>query len=469
MAVPTLIVAGTHSGVGKTTVATALMAALARRGMRVQAFKVGPDFIDPSFHCAATGRPGHNLDGWMLSRETNLQIFSRAAADADTAIIEGVMGLFDGHDGITESGSTAEMAKWLNVPVVLVVDAAALARSVAAIVRGFEEFDPDVRLLGVIFNRVAGSGHYAFLRDALAQYCKAIPLGYLPSNDEILLPDRHLGLVMAEEVLTDRKLEALAVWVERGLDLSALLDLAKPGPEAQSPARAHQHGVQVTCLQKPRIGIARDRAFCFYYQDNLDLLEACGAELVEFSPTSDTRLPAHLDGLYLGGGYPELYAEALSKNETMRADIAMMANTGAPVFAECGGFMYLTKAIVDAEGRSYPMVGVFPTQAHMQRRLAAIGYAEVEIVSDTVWLRAGERLRGHEFRYSSVDEMPEGVTRCYRVKSVRAARSEGFAAGGVLSSYVHLHFASCPAFASRFVAACAARHELEMKGGGLRI
>jgi len=411
-----LIVAGTHSGVGKTTVATALMAALTRRGLRVQGFKIGPDFIDPGFHAVATGRPGRNLDGWMLSRGVNQDLFTRHTADADAAVIEGVMGLFDGQV------STAEMARWLDTPVVLVVDASAMAASAAAVVKGFEKFEPGLEFAGVLFNRVAGEGHFRYLRQAVEAHCAMPVLGWLPPEPAIELPERHLGLHLAAEVLTEQRLCALAGWFERGIDLEGFFpqrSAAIAGPES-APATAG-----------PRIAVARDRAFCFYYQDNLDLLRSLGAQLVEFSPIADAHLPAGAQGLYLGGGYPELHAAALSANRSLREEIAAFSRAGRPVIAECGGFMYLTEAIVGLDGTAFPMVGLYATRARMQEKLAAIGYAEIEP-------RPGQRVRGHEFRYSTVDPPVEPWQ------------------GRTMASYVHLHWLSCPAFAERFVADCEA-------------
>jgi cobyrinic acid a,c-diamide synthase len=422
--------------------------------MRVQPFKVGPDFIDPMFHRLATGRISRNLDGWMLTRERNLEILRSACVDADFAVIEGVMGLFDGHDGTSEAGSTGEMAKWLNAPVVLVVDGSAMARSAAALVHGFEAFDPDLDLAGVLFNRVAGRGHFDFLRTPVAARCRAAPLGFLPPNESAALPERHLGLVLADEILTPDRLAALADWIEASVDLEGLIAIASRAAGVGTEPREEFIQQPLARGDQPRIGISRDQAFCFYYQDNLDLLKKCGAELVEFSPISDEALPDQVDGLYLGGGYPELHASELAANRSMRAAIRHFAERGAPVYAECGGFMYLTDAIVDLEGRTHPMAGVFPTRARMQSRLAAIGYVEVEETQDGAWLRTGERIRGHEFRYSAMDDMPEHIARRYRLITRNGTRSEGFTIGSALASYVHLHFASCPNFAVRFVAAC---------------
>ena len=437
MSVPRVLVAGTHSGVGKTTVATGIMAACHRRGLRVQGFKVGPDFIDPTFHQAATGRSSHNLDGWMLSRETNMKIFERETQDADVAVIEGVMGLFDGKSSPSLCGTSAEIAIWLDAAVVLVLDAAAMAGSAAAIVHGFDTLVPELRLSGVVCNKVASANHYGYLRDAIASRCRPAPIGYLPRDAGFAIPERHLGLHLAQEAMTGERLDRLAQWIESNLDLNRLLEVsvrqsavASPLPESlRQPHRA-------------RIGIARDAAFCFYYRDNLELLRDLGAELIDFSPIADSALPEGLDGLYLGGGYPELHAEALAENESMRSAIA---GFHGPVYAECGGFMYLMREIVDAAGGAWPMAGIFPTAARMQKRLAKLGYVEVQSAATEGWGLA----RGHEFRYSMMDPMPQSVTRLYREPA------EGYRVGSVLGSYIHLHFLSCPRFAEQFVDNCA--------------
>jgi cobyrinic acid a,c-diamide synthase len=451
MSVPSIVVAGTHSGVGKTTVTTGIMAALHRRGLRVQGFKVGPDFIDPTFHYAATGRPSHNLDGWMLSRETNLDLFARATNDADVAVIEGVMGLFDGKGSPSSAGSlsslsgtTAEMAIWLNAAVVLVLDASAMAGSAAAIVHGFDTLAPELRLAAVVCNKVASDKHYGYLRDAITARCRPALLGYLPRDTGFSIPERHLGLHLANETLTDARLDRLAEWIESHLDLDRLLELSARPKTPVTPLTAP--GRKPACV---RIGIARDAAFCFYYYDNLELLRTLGAELIDFSPVADCKLPADLDGIYLGGGYPELHAEALSANEPMRAAVAEFAASDAPVYAECGGFMYLTQAIVDLSGEAWPMAGIFPTSARMQKRLAKLGYIEVETCDADGWLPPGQCARGHEFRYSVTDPMPEAIRRVYKDPA------EGYRVRSVLGSYVHLHFLSCPNFAERFVRDCA--------------
>lgn len=448
--VPCLVIAGVSSGVGKTSVATALMSSYTRRGLTVQPFKVGPDFIDPTFHVAATGRPSHNLDGWMLQRTENLTLYARASEGADLCIVEGVMGLFDGKSAHDDAGSTAEMAKWLRAPVILLGDGSAMARSAAALVHGYESFDPDLTVAGVIFNRVSSDKHYSYLHDSVAARCKSRPLGYLPTDPGIALPERHLGLKLAAEVLTPELLARLSGWIERTVDTNALLELArsaKTAPETPS-FNAPAEGKPMV-----RIGVAKDPAFQFYYEDNLQQLQKCGAELIEFSPISDSELPAGIDALYLGGGYPELHAPALARNHSMRASIVHFAERGSPVYAECGGFMYLTEAIVDQDGHQHEMCGIFPTRARMQPRLAALGYAELEVLENVGWLKANQRIRGHEFRYSLIDEMPGHVIRAYTAYGSRGTRTDGFISGGVLGSYFHLHFASCPSFAEQFIAA----------------
>ena len=450
--IPRLVIAGTHSGVGKTSIATGLMAALTRRGIRVQPFKIGPDFIDPGFHRLACGRTSRNLDGWMLSRHQNLEIFARAALDADIAVIEGVMGLFDRSDATSEAGSTAEVAKWLRAPVILVADASAMACSAAAVVNGFENFDPELELPGVLFNFIGGAGHAELLKKAVCAHCRARTLGFLPRYDGIALPERHLGLVMAHEILTPATLARMAHWVEANVDLDALLALARERPHAiDTPLVAPRR-----VASKARIGVARDAAFCFYYQDNLDLLAECGAEIVEFSPIADDSLPSRLDGLYLCGGYPEIYAGRLSQNRPMRNTISQFAKSRGPIYAECGGFMYLTEAIIDCEGREFPMAGLFPTRVRMQKQLAAIAYVEGKVTDDVLWLRAGQKLRGHEYHYSTIDDIPLPVTHSLQLCANGVPQAHGFTTESTLAGYTHFHFYSSPEFAYGFVAACSA-------------
>ena len=309
-----IVIAGPASGVGKTTIALGLMAAFRRRGLAVQPFKCGPDFIDAGHHTRVCDRPSRNLDGWMLSGETNRALFAQHASTADIAIVEGVMGLFDGARNSGE-GSTAAMAKHLRLPVLLVVDASRMAASAAALVRGFETFDPAVRIAGVVFNQLGSAGHYGLLRDALEQAGCAPALGYLPKESSLRIPERHLGLYTAhEDVLSTTALDHLSSLMEQFVDLDRVLEIAAIEDVSDARPRSHREGEGAA-----RIAVARDRAFCFYYEDNLDALRAAGAEIVEFSPLADRTLPDGTDALYIGGGYPELYAAELSANHSMRA------------------------------------------------------------------------------------------------------------------------------------------------------
>jgi cobyrinic acid a,c-diamide synthase len=441
------VVAGPASGVGKTTVTLALMAAFRRRGLEVQPFKCGPDFIDAGHHTRACGRPSRNLDGWMLSAGQNRDIFGRSAAGADVCIVEGVMGLFDGASGKSEAGSTAEMAKLLGLPVVLVVDASSVARSVAALVHGFETFDPKVKIGGVIFNKVAGPTHYALLSDAVESTCGAAPLGYLPRDERIQIPERYLGLFTAgEDLLPDSNLAVLAEIAEEYINLEKLLDSSASFGAPLSAEHTATAGSRV------RVGVARDRAFCFYYEDNLDALRGAGAEIVDFSPLGDAALPAKLDALYFGGGYPELYANQLSANQGMTASVKEFADEGGAIYAECGGLMYLANKIVTRDGKGYPMAGILDLSVQMTDRLVNFGYAEVCLTEDCLWGVAGTRARGHSFHCSKIIECGP-IDYTYRVSYTLARReeAEGFLIKKVLASYIHLHFLSCPGLAATFV------------------
>ena len=444
------VIAGTHSGVGKTTLTLGLLAALRKRGLSVQPFKIGPDFIDPGHHTAVSGVSSRNLDGWMLSQAYNTAVFNRSLHGHDVGVVEGMMGLFDGYDGKSEAGSTAEMAKWLGLPVLLVVDASAMARSVAAVIHGFQHFDPELNVAGVIFNKIGGPGHLHYLEEAVRDVPDITLLGGLPSDPAISLPERHLGLVTPEEQpLSAGQIAHLAEVIEAHLDLPSLLRLsAFPHPPTPNP----QPHPSPTSLPDPpvRFGIARDAAFCFYYPENLELLEQAGATLVFFSPLHDPHLPPNLHGLYLGGGYPEVHAGTLAANTSMRREIKDFIQTGKTVYAECGGFMYLTQGIRVVEGQYFPMVGVYPTVVRMLSRLSALGYSEVDVESSN-GIFPSMRVRGHEFHYSELEQdiLYDPIETLYQVRK-RAAdmpRPEGYLYKHCLASYVHLHFGSNPTFA----------------------
>ena len=447
------VIAGTQSGVGKTTLTLGLLAALQKRGLSVQPFKIGPDFIDPGHHTAVTGVPSRNLDGWMLSRAYNTTVFNRSLHGHDVGVVEGMMGLFDGYDGKSEVGSTAEMAKWLELPVLLVVDASAMARSVAAVIHGFQHFDPELNVAGVIFNKIGGRGHLRYLEEAVRDVPNITVLGGLPSDEAITLPERHLGLVTREEQqLSAGQIDLLAGVIEEHLDLSSLLRLSTfPQPPTPDPPSRHD---RVSLASPVRFGIARDEAFCFYYPDNLELLEQAGATLVFFSPLHDSHLPPNLHGLYLGGGYPEAHAQTLAANTTMRQEMKDFIQDGRTVYAECGGFMYLTQGIQDVEGHDFPMVGIYPTVVRIRSRLSALGYTEVTI-PPTNGLFPALRVRGHEFHYSElVPDLASKKTRTLyevRQRAAETTRPEGYVYKRCLASYIHLHFGSNPTFAQQLV------------------
>ena len=445
------IIAGPASGVGKTTVTLAVMAALRKRGLAVQPFKCGPDFIDGGHHARVCGRASRNLDGWMISGDGNRRIFARGREGAEICVVEGMMGLFDGVDGKSEAGSTAEIAKWLRLPVILIVDAFSVARSAAALVHGFQTFDPEVQVAGVIFNRVGGPAHYRLLKDALATSTTAAPLGYLPHDERIQIPERYLGLFTAgEELLPDSALSLLDELAENSIDLDKLLECAISIPEAH--ARFGLDDAPRAGANSIRLGVPRDKAFCFYYEDNLDALREAGAEIVEFSPLADASLPAAIDALYFGGGYPELFAKQLTENRQMLASIKQAAQSDLPIYAECGGLMYLAREIVTKEGAAFPMAGVLPLRVQMTERLVNFGYTEVCFTSRCLLGSAGTKARGHSFHCSKIVDA-EPIERVYGTRNSLTGReeAEGLRIKNVLASYIHLHFLSSPGMADAFV------------------
>ncbi len=454
--IPRLVIAGASSGSGKTTVAVALMRALRARGLAVAPFKCGPDYLDPSYHGRAAGRTCHNLDGWMMGRDASLATFARCARGADVAVIEGVMGLYDSASPTGEEGSTAEMAKWLSAPVLAVIDASGMARTVAALAGGLAQFDPGLCLAGIVCNRVGSRGHLQLLREALS----APPvLGGVPSRSDLAFPERHLGLRAADRsVLPEVTLDAWGTVAAEWLDLDALLAIARTAPPLTPSDTVWARAAPIPASERCRIGIAFDEAFHFYYQDNLSRLESLGARLVRFSPLHDRALP-DVHGLYLGGGYPEEHAAKLSGNSGMREAIRAFAAAGGPIYAECGGLMALCEAIRTRNGADHPMLGLLPGVAVMKDRLAALGYVEVETRIPTLLGPAGLRMRGHQFRYSELTNVPDDLARAYALHSRRGGEPapEGYARGSILASYVHAHWASCPEAAAGFVEACARR------------
>jgi cobyrinic acid a,c-diamide synthase len=444
MPVPALIIAGTHSGSGKTTATLAVLAALGRRGLRVQGFKVGPDFIDPGHHAAVTGRPGRNLDTWLLDGPALAATFRRGADGADLAIVEGVMGLFDGRGALDEAGSTADLARAWGLPVVLVVDARGIARSIAPLVRGFATFDEAVRVAGVVANRVGSRRHYAdYLEPSLrASVPSVAPLGYLPRDEGLAIPSRHLGLVTPDEFAPGRAFwDRLADAAEASVDLDRLLALARP-PDL--PPIGTGPDVAPAPVARRRVALARDPAFCFYYEDNLDLLRASGAEIVPFSPLDDVGLPDRADLLYLGGGYPEVFAARLASNAPMRAAIRDYRARGGTILAECGGLMACCEALVDASRAEYPMWGLVPARVVMRTRFAALGYVTVATDRPTPLGPAGTLVRGHEFHYSTLEPLAPLPYAARLLRPDRDPRPDVIQVGRLLAGYAHMHFGSNP-------------------------
>lgn len=499
MSVPAVIVAGSGSGCGKTTVALAIMAALVRRGYKVQPFKTGPDFLDPGHHRRITGRIGRNLDTWLQTPDVLARTYLRGATDADFVVIEGVMGLFDGAPGGDSAGSTADLARKLDLPVVLVVDGRGIARSIAPLIHGFKTFDRSVEVAAVVVNRVGSRRHYErYLAPAIGEIPGVLPIGYLSRDARLEIPSRHLGLRSAIEIdrsedlsLFDRLADAAEATIDlqallalgRSPDLADLADLARSKPDLADLSRSKPDLADLArskpdladlsrskpdladlSRSKPdlfdlsrtnpdlgarrfRVALAYDRAFQFYYEDNLDDLRDQGAEIVFFSPLDDESLPDRIDLLYLGGGYPELYGETIAGNLAMRESIRRFHSEGGAILAECGGMMACCRAIEDADGNRYDGWGLIPATTVMRKRFAALGYVTIETAADTLYGPRGTRLRGHEFHYSTLvwdhEVAPSSILNLLRRDE--EPRNDGFRIGGLLAGYAHAYFGSNPA------------------------
>ncbi len=432
------------------------MAAFKKRGLKVVPFKIGPDFIDPGHHTNITKVASRNLDGWMLEKSYNKECFLRSIYEskADIAVIEGVMGLFDGYDGKTDAGSTAQMAKWLGINVILIVNAKSMARSAAAIVMGFEKFDPDLNFTGVIFNKTGSDRHLKYLKDALPGHVNLRCLGGIPRDDSITMKERHLGLVTnQDQPLSENQKQNLSDIIENNINIDQLL---KELPEIDITIPVKKDNL-IRHNSRARIAVAKDKAFCFYYEDNFDLLKNAGAELIFFSPINDKSLPDNIDGIYLGGGYPELYARKLSENISMRGLIKKKSISGMPIYGECGGFIYLCKKLYDKSGSIFPMTGCFPFSAKMFNKLKALGYREITITKNTLLGGKGKKIKGHEFHYSNiVSEPSHNIEKVFQVtkRDYVENSAEGYLTENTLGSYMHLHFGSKPDTAHYFTEAC---------------
>jgi cobyrinic acid a,c-diamide synthase len=449
-----IIIAAPVSGSGKTTVTIGLMECLKRRGLKVAPFKVGPDFIDPGYHRIVTGRPSLNLDGWICSPQVVQELFAEHSSDADIAVIEGVMGLFDGISGSSDQGSTAQIARLTGATVFLVINAKGFARSIAALVKGFAEFDPEVRIGGIIFNNVSSENHARVLREAIESAVPSIRVvGSIFRDSALNIPSRHLGLLTAEEnELSGQYLDHLVEVIRSSIDFGMLWEIAGAGDMFELPVnREPVHSVA-------RIAVARDKAFCFVYESNLKMLRHAGAELVEFSPIADNALPEGISGIYLPGGYPEVYADELSANSSMKSAIRVAIEDGMPVYAECGGFIYLTSGVVaygEEKSTIKELAGIFSVTTTMLKQRKALGYREITLKEDSILGKKGDKARGHEFHYSETGDMPEGIERIYQVsKGQSDLGSEGYRYKNCVASYIHLHFGSNQGMAQAFVNSC---------------
>jgi cobyrinic acid a,c-diamide synthase len=450
---PRLVIAAPHSGSGKTTFTMGLLLALRHRAFSVQPFKIGPDFIDPSYHTKICQRASRNLDSWMCDNGVVKEIFTRAVAGADISVIEGVMGLFDGYGPTEERGSTAHVAKLLDAPVVLVIDAQRAATSAAAVALGFQQFDTAVNIVGVVFNNVGGKGHYDWLKQVLETRTKLKAFGFLNFDPALKMEERHLGLVPAAERAPEPRLYAqLLHQFKENIDLDGIITAARfasklPKTETNVFPSTKRRSVL-------RIGVARDEALNFYYQENLDLLSCLGAEIVPFSLLNDNELPPRVQGIYLGGGFPEVFSARLSSNHAMKASIRDFHSAGGVIYAECGGLMVLCEALVDFEGHRHEMIGLVPAVSVMRRDKLSLGYVEVETLKPTVIADVGENYRAQTFHYSVLEDVRfEPALKVYHGANVSY---DGYVNRNLFATYIHAHFAARPMLAHRFIERCRA-------------
>ncbi len=490
MQYPRIIIAATQSGAGKTTITSGILAALVKRGLNVQAYKVGPDYIDTGFHEIASGKPSHNLDSWLVGENKLREIFFHGSRRAEIALIEGVMGLYDG--GVAGVSSTAQIAQILQIPVVLVIDVKSMGTSAAAVALGFREFDKNINLAGVILNRVGSDSHKKIIVDALDKL-NIKCFGAIKRDAEFVLPERHLGLVPTAENNFAEVIEKICATVESEVDIDALIKIANAASNVAIPTDKKifptcQNSVDkdsncatvesevdtdkiievansvTTPIKKsltanrynltPKIAVAKDSAFNFYYEESLHELKKRGAELIYFSPLDDEKLPENISGLIIGGGFPEMFAEKLQANKKIRRAIREAAEKNFPIFAECGGFMYLMNSITNFDGKNFEMCGVIPACAVMTDKLQTVGYIDAEILSDCIIGKAGDKLHAHEFHFSTAEiSTDKNIFNCKRMRTGKIYRA-GFFTKNIVASYLHIHFAGCQSAAENFVNAC---------------
>jgi len=446
-----IVIAGVQSGVGKTNITLGLLAALRRKGIKVQPFKVGPDYIDPGLHCHAAGVKSHNLDSWMGREDVVKTIFAKNAQNADISVIEGVMGLFDGVRGERLTGSSAHVAMILKAPVILVVNVKGMARSCVALVKGYKEYVSELNLKGIILNNADSDYYKTILAGAIEDELGVKVLGYLPKDKQITMPERNRGLLPAEEnPELSSVINLMADLVETGVDLDGLLTIAESSDFAEfknysSKDSTYKQYSNIT------IGVAKDQAFNFYYQDSLDYLQELGARLVYFSPLKDSSIP-DVDGLYIGGGFPEMFIKELSGNQSMITSLHNAHAQGLPIFAESGGFVYLTQKIIDFQGTGWPAVGLVPIEVRMNNRLTALGYVKGTLLKKSIIGEAGQEIKGHEFHYAVTSEISEEESAFSLIGGKGADfRRDGYTKGNLFASYVHIHLRSNPKVALNFL------------------
>ena len=443
------IIGGTHSGCGKTTVTMGLIRALKNRGFKIQAWKSGPDYIDPGFHSLASGSICRNLDTMILSDSAVKEIYGRQKSDI--SIIEGVMGLFDGAGGLDERGSAAHLAKLLGLPVILVIDAKAMARSAGAIALGFANFDKDVKIAGFIMNHVGSDSHYKMLKEAIEERTGLPVLGRLTRDKKIQIPERHLGLIPDwDNENINRVLENLTEQIEKYIDMEAICYIS-------GRSRTLEIGEKKIFSQKTgkdpfvKIAVARDKAFHFYYEDNLDLLRHYGAEIVFFSPISDAAIPSDVSAVYLGGGYPELFAKELSGNSSLINNIRELCEKDLPVYGECGGFMYLTEGVLNEKDVFFPLLNLLPGKARLGKKLRSLGYCQTQLKTDSIIGKKSSLIMGHVFHWADLEDCNTNNEKAFTVTKGEKVLEEGYMYKNVLGSWVHHHFASNPTMAESLV------------------
>ena len=455
-----IVIGGVHSHVGKTTIVAGLITALCQRGLTVQPFKVGPDYIDSSYHSLAAGRQCINLDAWITPAQSMVHLFQHYSQSADISIIEGVMGLFDGQNYVDDTGSTAQIAKLTQSPVILVIDASASARSTAAVALGFQRYDPELPLAGFIINFTAGETHGLGVSSTVEQATGLPVLGWIPHNPTLVVPERHLGLIpTAESGEWQDFINSAARQINVSLEIDRLLEIARSAPEYFSAvpfATWTDQNRKVRSQTQPVIAVARDEAFNFNYQENIDLLRHAGAKIVYFSPLHDFDLPENTSGIILGGGFPECYAKEISSNQSMRLALQSAMARDLPIYAECGGLMALTQSIIDFQGKKHLMFGLLPGHTVMTDHLH-LGYRQAAAVGDSWLFRQGETIRGHEFHYSIWQERPIDLPYAFHLIPSNEKHSplqEGAYKGRLWASYIHLSFWAKPELALRFVNCC---------------